>query len=375
MPILKAVLNNRCKSSIDSLDNLLLTLDKDLPNEFGDFPRITQMTFPDKFPIPVTEHTFMGSSMLNKATRRHLLDMYDGRFCQTDFIFWLFNILTRHTEIKNSSMFFKHKHRTKARVMFEELCNTENLESQLEYGIKNEDSEEAKKLAKAFHDLISVVGGQTPWTTGERQRTLGKLYAMTNFFGLPSFFITMAPCIADSKICIDLLNNTKCVYDYQLSTHAQRMRWTAENPVASAKAFHLIVDALVSTFLNIPCTKSRHVPPVDSLEFEDISEKADEERSESLTDAFKRHLRSKLGCLGVPVAFYGIFEAQARAALHVHALFWTLLNAELLSKVTQKDLRQICMLIDQLIATWIHESDVLKEQEFQKRTPIRTMCP
>ena len=366
MPILKAVLNNRSRSSIDSLDNLLLTLDKDLPNEFGDFPRITQMTFPDKFPIPVTEHTFMGSSMLNKATRRHLLDMYDGRFCQTDFIFWLFNILTRHTEIKNSSMFFKHKHRTKARVMFEELCNTENLESQLEYAIKNEDSEEAKKLAKAFHELISVVGGHTPWTSGERQRTLGKLYAMTNFFGLPSFFITMAPCIADSKICIDLLNNTKCVYDYELSTHAQRMRWTAENPVASAKAFHLIVDALVSTFLNIPCTKSRHVPPVDSLDFEDISEKADEEQSGSLTDAFKRHLRSKLGCLGVPVAFYGIFEAQARAALHVHGLFWTLLNAELLSKVTQKDLRQICMLIDQLIATWIHESDVVKEQEFKK---------
>ena len=130
------------------------------------------------------------------------------------------------------------------------------------------------------------------------------------------------------------------------------------------------MDALVSTFLNIPCTKSRHVPPVDSLDFEDISEKADEEQSGSLTDAFKRHLRSKLGCLGVPVAFYGIFEAQARAALHVHGLFWTLLNAELLSKATQKDLRQICMLIDQLIATWIHESDVLKEQEFKKENQV-----
>ena len=85
------------------------------------------------------------------------------------------------------------------------------------------------------------------------------------------------------------------------------------------------------------------------------------------------HLRSKFGCLGVSVAFYGIFEAQARAALHVHGLFWTLLNAELLSKVTQKDLRQICMLIDQLIATWIHDSDVLKEQEFKKEHP-RARC-
>ena len=61
--------------------------------------------------------------------------------------------------------------------MFEELCNTENLETQLEDAIRNEDSEDSKKLAKAFHDLISVVGGHTPWTTGERQRTLGKLYA------------------------------------------------------------------------------------------------------------------------------------------------------------------------------------------------------
>ena len=67
------------------------------------------------------------------------------------------------------------------------------------------------------------------------------------------------------------------------------------------------------------------------------------------------------------MAFYGIYEAQARMALHVHGLFWTLLNAELLSKCTQKDLRRICLLIDQLIATWISESDVIKEQEFKKK--------
>ena len=200
MPILKAVLNKtKKKSPIDTLDNLILTLDKDLPNEFGDFPRITQMTFPDLFPIPVNEYTFMGTSMMNKDVRRHLLDFYDGRFCDTKFIFWMFNILTRHSEIKNCSTFFKHKHRTQARMKFEELCNMENLEQRLEYALKNEDSEDAKNLTKAFHDLISVVGGRTPWTTGERQRTLGKLYAMTNFFGLPSFFITMAPCIADSS--------------------------------------------------------------------------------------------------------------------------------------------------------------------------------
>ena len=179
----------------------------------------------------------------------------------------------------------------------------------------------------------------------------------------------MAPCIADSRICIELLNNTKCVYDYELSTHEQRCRWTAENPVASAKAFHIIVEALVSTFLNVPLSKKKRSTPLDTIDVENKESKnsdTEEHDSESIEDIFKRHLRSKLGCLGVPVAFYGIYEAQARMALHVHGLFWTLLNAELLSKCTQKDLRRICLLIDQLIASWINESDVIKEQEFKK---------
>ena len=69
----------------------------------------------------------------------------------------LFLFRMRNIEIKNCSTFFRHKHRTKARLKFEELCNTENLESRLEYAIKNEDSEDAKKLTKAFHELISVL--------------------------------------------------------------------------------------------------------------------------------------------------------------------------------------------------------------------------
>ena len=58
-----------------------------------------------------------------------------------------------------------------------------------------------------------------------------------------------------------------------------------------------------------------------------------------------------MGCLGVTVAFYGIYESQARGALHLHGLFWTLLNAELISHCTEKDLHKICTLIDQLISS------------------------
>ena len=95
LPTLKAVLKDCGKTPIHKMDNLLLTLDRELPNEFLDFPKITALSFPDKFPLPVDEHLFMGSSMMNLKLRKHLLNFYDGRFCDMDFFFWIYNILRR----------------------------------------------------------------------------------------------------------------------------------------------------------------------------------------------------------------------------------------------------------------------------------------
>ena len=47
----------------------------------------------------------------------------------------------------------------------------ENLEQRLKYFIKNEDSEDAKKLTKVFYEPISVVGGRTTWTKGKFRKS------------------------------------------------------------------------------------------------------------------------------------------------------------------------------------------------------------
>ena len=67
--------------------------------------------------------------------------------------------------------------------------------------------------------------------------------------GPPSFFFTIAPCIADSEICLKFLNFPTFRYKIKQSTHEQRSIWSAKNPVASAKAFHCIMDALVPLLL------------------------------------------------------------------------------------------------------------------------------
>ena len=62
------------------------------------------------------------------------------------------------------------------------------------------------------------------------------------------------------------LNLPTVRYKLKESTNAQRSTWTANNPVASAKAYHRIVEALVSTFLKIGTGKTKSTNPVDCLE-------------------------------------------------------------------------------------------------------------
>ena len=138
---------------------------------------------------------------------------------------------------------------------------------------------------------------------------------MSNFMGPPSFFFTIAPCIADSEICLKFLNFPTFRYKIKQSTHEQRSVWSAKNPVASAKAFHTIMNALVSTFIGIATVNTKYSTPIDCLG--DIDENA---ASDSISSRFKAHLTRRSGCLGVPTAFYGIYEAQNRGALHMHAL-------------------------------------------------------
>ena len=136
------------------------------------------------------------------------------------------------------------------------------------------------------------------------------------------------------------------------STHEERSKWAAENPVASAKAFRLIIDTVVQTFIGIPVGNLRRSTFTDIGAGKISSFEADDTL---LADAFEKHIKSRRGFLGVTQAFYGIFEPQGRGALHMHALIWTLVNAELIARCSKRQLELLCNAIDRVKATWIHE--------------------
>ena len=131
-------------------DSLLLKIKRELPNEFVNFTQITTHTFPDLFPIPLNENDKNPLNFKSVKVRRHLLDWYDGRFCDKMFIFWMFGILTRHKSVYETCAFFKRN--TDARRKYEKLCNDPDLEDKLERAIKDENIREAKKLNENSED-------------------------------------------------------------------------------------------------------------------------------------------------------------------------------------------------------------------------------
>ena len=87
VPILKAVLNTIPGKQHTIKDSLLLKLKRQLPNEFDNMAEITTHTFPDLFPIPLTSSKTNPVNLISVKNRQHLLDFYDGRFCDKMFIF------------------------------------------------------------------------------------------------------------------------------------------------------------------------------------------------------------------------------------------------------------------------------------------------
>ena len=149
------------------------------------------------------------------------------------------------------------------------------------------------------------------------------------------------------------------------STHAERSRWTASDPLACAKAFRLIINAVVHTFIGIPTGNLRRSTFTDvgcpDIDCKDSCETV-------LAEAFEKHLQARRGIMGVAQAFDGIFEPQGRGALHMHSLIFMLVSAELIARCSRRQLKFLCRAIDRVIATWIHENDV-KAEELEKESP------
>ena len=76
---------------------------------------------------------------------------------------------------------------------FTHLVNSADFVVNLENALADPTSQQAKRLLHSIVDISRLSGASIPWSKLERQSVMSKMFAMMQFFGPFSFFVTIAP--------------------------------------------------------------------------------------------------------------------------------------------------------------------------------------
>lgn len=76
---------------------------------------------------------------------------------------------------------------------FTNLVNAADFVSNLESAMADQSSSQAKKLLNTITDVTRLSGAKIPWSKLERESVMSRMFAMMQFFGPFSFFVTVAP--------------------------------------------------------------------------------------------------------------------------------------------------------------------------------------
>jgi hypothetical protein len=229
----------------------------------------------------------------------HLLFQYDGRFAKCpSLLFALFNQQQRHQAAQQVSLRVKSNHHSFTE--FIRITNDDAFREKLERCIADPTSAEAKALAAKITDIVRLTGSEVPWSPAERQSALSRIVSLMYYCGPPAFFVTLAPSDMDSYLTFRIAHtrtNTSWDINTPLLGVKERMKSLTENPFAAACVYDRLINAVFTHMFGM---SPQHImrtsqPPVDAR---------------------------RMGIFGLPVAFAGVTEVQARQSAHGHFLVW-----------------------------------------------------
>ena len=111
------------------------------------------------------------------------------------------------------------------------------------------ETEEEKLCFKLINDLDHV-NGHVPGSITQKKYMRNEIWSLISYFGAPSWFITFSP--ADNMHPISLyFADTQETFSPELRPENERYKLIAENPVAGARFFHLIVEMFIKHVLGV----------------------------------------------------------------------------------------------------------------------------
>ena len=106
-------------------------------------------------------------------------------------------------------------------------------------------------MKKLIKPLVKTVGSKVDWTPLQRSGTVGRLYALNQFFNLSTWFITIFPAMRNSKLALRMSLSTDAE-NFQLPEAHTRSRMMAANPIAAARVFYRIIDKFFDIRVRLP---------------------------------------------------------------------------------------------------------------------------
>ena len=291
------------------------TVERTPINEFSDLARILSNAFPMEFPFGVDREDLGSSSSILKRVLKRLTRVYDGRVAHNYvLLMYLANVQYRHASLAS----------TTARVDADsagevvDIVNHPDWKARAEAVAKNPTGPEAQALVKQIAPLVKLAGKKVPWSPLERLSASYHIYAMYHVFGAPAFFVTFSPKILTNQLMLrfgEMQRSEDDTIDLDLPEHLQhRVKLLTSNTIAQARAYELMLDAVLSVLFGIQPESRSH----------------------------KTHM-PKPGLFGTPTAYYGVTECQARNALHAHFVVWVrTMHPEMIQRIAHdEDLRQV----------------------------------
>ncbi|MCP4053864.1 MAG: hypothetical protein GY739_12520, partial [Mesoflavibacter sp.] len=293
-------LNSEHKNSPQNNPDLLKILEPELINEYTHNHKILSAGYPYLFPFGIKEAVW-GTSSISKNIRKTWLLFHDHRFAtDKQFIFFLFDQIRRLQN--NLSVSFKIKEMgDQAKEFIKDINNPEFIE-QIDFAINNPKHKDSIKLSERIQRLVKIIERKVEWSEGERKDTLGKLYALTHFFGLPTHFITISPAIRNNVLALRM-TLTDDDDEIEIPPIEIRAQWLVNNPVAATYMFYRLMDKFFEIIIGLS--------PNDCT-----GRKID-------LDALFTRLKSEFcGAFGFTQAYFAVIEEQSGGFLHLHGMLY-----------------------------------------------------
>ena len=251
--------------------------------------------FAHLFPFGLTEEN-MGTGTVRLKMMDYWMNFYDRRFA-TDFNLLALLFDQKMRSAVNGVSFRINKSCDRENDLID-LMSEPGFRQKILASIREPKSEAAREIKKKLQPFLKIIGGKIDWTPLHRSGTLGKLYAMAQFFNSANIFGTISPAMRHSTLALRLTLSDNGE-NYSLPSVFLRSKAIAENPVAAVQVFYRLMRKFFDIVMGLPLDHFNG-------------------KRANVSRLLSRNRDKFIGAYGRPNAVYGVIEDQANTSLHVH---------------------------------------------------------